>query len=267
MNIKSVQYHVDVVGAGDPIVLLHGFTGDGTTWSETVRHISHHHKVILIDIIGHGKSDAPTNLERYDIQCAAEDLAEILNNLNIKKADFLGYSMGGRLALTFAILFPTRVNRLILESSTPGIKSEMERSERRQKDSALARRILDEGMVAFVDYWEDIPLFSSQKRLPEEVQKNIRMQRLGNSPIGLSNSLLGMGTGSQPSWWERLNAIELPVLITAGGLDRKFCLIGKDMQDHLKNAQYKEIPHCGHAIHVEDPQKFGTIIEEFLNNT
>ena len=92
----------------------------------------------------------------------------------------------------------------------------------------------------------------------------IRQQRLAHSPLGLANSLLGMGTGSQPSWWDKLEYMKFPVLLLTGELDLKFCKIAKRMQQRLRNREWLTINHVGHAIHVEDGEKFGKIISEFL---
>lgn len=115
-----------------------------------------------------------------------------------------------------------------------------------------------------MDHWENIPLFESQKRLSATTRAAIRKQRLANDPVGLSNSLLGMGTGSQASYWEDLQALDFPVLLLTGELDPKFCDIAKSMEKKLDRAEWKIINGSGHAIHVEDGEKFGKIISEFL---
>ena len=100
--------------------------------------------------------------------------------MGIDKADILGYSMGGRLALSFAVLYPEFVRKLILESTSPGLESETERKNRRSQDEKLGKFILEQGIEKFVDYWENIPLFATQKGLPQAVQSAIREQRLTN---------------------------------------------------------------------------------------
>ncbi|MDV2887985.1 2-succinyl-6-hydroxy-2,4-cyclohexadiene-1-carboxylate synthase, partial [Alkalihalophilus pseudofirmus] len=87
------------------------------------------------------------------------------------------------------------------------------------KDAGLAKLIKEKGIEPFVDYWEEIPLFASMKRLPLAQREAVRKQRLNHSPIGLANSLLGMGTGSQPSWWEHLDRLECEVLLITGNED------------------------------------------------
>src|SRR3954468_10424855 len=169
--MDGIGYHVDIVGDGFPLVLLHGFTGDSTTWKPFFSQWSKEYKLIAIDIIGHGKTDSPQNLERYDIISVMRDIKQILAYLEIEKADFLGYSMGGRLALSFAIQYPSVIHKLVLESASPGLVTEQERENRRIQDHKLALFIRENGIKEFVEYWENIPLFSTQKNLSIHIQK------------------------------------------------------------------------------------------------
>ncbi len=264
--INGIQYHVERWGSleGTPLLLLHGFTGSGASWIK-FKPYWQNYNVIAVDIIGHGKSDSPDDVSKYDIEAVAGDLHGILQRLGIGQTNLLGYSMGGRLALTFALKYPRMVQKLILESSTPGLKSKDEREARRLQDEKLACRIQEQGITEFVDYWENIPLFQSQKGLSKDVRHQIRTERLSNSALGLSNSLRGMGTGAQSSWWKRLHEITFPVLLITGELDIKFCQIAKEMQKTLKNGNWISVEKSGHAIHVENPELFGTIVNEFLS--
>jgi 2-succinyl-6-hydroxy-2,4-cyclohexadiene-1-carboxylate synthase len=265
--IEGAHYHIETCGEGDPLLLLHGFTGDSSTWLPFCEKWGKHSRLIIPDLIGHGKTDAPQNADRYQIEAGAKDLLYILEKLDCKKVDVLGYSMGGRLALTFAILYPEKVNRLILESSSPGLLTETERLERRMKDGELADFIIEKGMENFVDYWENTPLFSTMRNLPQKIKDKVRQQRLSHSPQGLANSLVGMGTGAQPSWWGKLEQVDLQVLLLTGEKDEKFCHIAEKMQKLLKNSTWMVIENSGHALHVEVKEKFGTIVSEFLLNT
>ncbi|MCM3571228.1 2-succinyl-6-hydroxy-2,4-cyclohexadiene-1-carboxylate synthase [Neobacillus mesonae] len=262
---NGIQYHVEVCGSGFPLVLLHGFTGDSSTWTPFCETLGRHSKLLMPDIIGHGRTELPDDRNRYSIEAAAQDIHSILEQLGIHQIDMLGYSMGGRLALTFANLFPERVRRLILESSSPGLATEEEREQRRMKDADLANFIFEKGIKSFVDYWEKIPLFESMKKIPLTNRENVRKQRLANSPSGLRNSLLGMGTGAQPSWWDDLEKLECKVLLLTGEKDLKFCGIAKKMLRNLKHGTWTTVENVGHAIHVEDREKFGTIVSDFLS--
>ncbi|MEC1028851.1 2-succinyl-6-hydroxy-2,4-cyclohexadiene-1-carboxylate synthase, partial [Bacillus paralicheniformis] len=134
----------------------------------------------------------------------------------------------------------------------------------REQDSRLSSRILEEGIESFVDYWEGIPLFASQLSMDPSKRKKVREERLNNNPVGLRGSLIGMGTGSQPSWWNRLSRIDYPVLLIAGSLDRKFIAINESMAKRIPTARLEIVEHTGHAVHVEEPDFFGKIVSEFI---
>lgn len=264
INLNGVNYYYEIEGNGEPLVLLHGFTGDHTTWKNS--NLKQYFQVITIDIIGHGATDSPESFERYSMKQVANDLATLLKRLDIKQINLLGYSMGGRLALSFAMYYPKYIKRLVLESSSPGLKTAEERKKRISHDEKLANMIRNEGITKFVNYWGNIPLFASQKNLPKMQQEAIRKQRLRNSPIGLANSLRGMGTGIQPSWWEQLDSVEFPVLLLAGALDEKFCRIANEMNNKLQNGQVVIFPNVGHTIHVEEPAAFDRTILHFIEH-
>ncbi|HEY4552178.1 MAG TPA: alpha/beta fold hydrolase, partial [Bacillaceae bacterium] len=183
--VEGVYYHAVTMGSGEPVILLHGFTGDTGTWSHLTRDLAKKYRVIAVDIIGHGKTESPADVSRYDISQCAEDVIHLLDELQIRQAHLLGYSMGGRLALTVAVLFPERVKSLMLESASPGLKKEVERKQRVEQDENLADMILGQGIERFTDYWESIPLFKTQKKLPGNIREQIRNQRMRNNPIGL----------------------------------------------------------------------------------
>ncbi|MGG3019284.1 2-succinyl-6-hydroxy-2,4-cyclohexadiene-1-carboxylate synthase [Geobacillus stearothermophilus] len=263
MELNGVRYHVEQYGEGEPLLLLHGFTGSADTW-RPLHPFWRRFRLIAADLLGHGRTEAPKDARRYRIERAADDLAALLDKLGVEKANVVGYSMGGRLALTFAMLHPHRVCRLVLESSSPGLQTDAERRARREADEALAQRIEQEGVRAFVDHWERLPLFFTQQALPASVRAAVRRERLRHTAEGLANSLRGMGTGVQPSWWERLRELDMPVLLVCGERDEKFCRIAARMHERLPDSRFVFVPGAGHAIHVEQPGVFATIVSEFM---
>ncbi|ANU16777.1 2-succinyl-6-hydroxy-2,4-cyclohexadiene-1-carboxylate synthase [Planococcus maritimus] len=262
---NGIRYHIEMTGDEDcpVLVLLHGFTGSTATWNPVIEHWPDF-RVVAIDLIGHGKSDSPTDKNRYAMERQLEDLESIFEKLDLNGFSLLGYSMGGRTALAYACEYPDRINELILESASPGLLLEAERLQRQEADARLAQEILKFGIKPFVAKWENISLFDSQKSLPKNVQQQIRQERLAQSAQGLSNSLLGMGTGSQRSYWNCLQDLNVPVLLLTGELDSKFCAIAQRVQQLLPNAEHRIIS-AGHAIHVEKPAEFATMVMERLN--
>lgn len=147
--------------------------------------------------------------------------------------------------------YPEYIASLILESASPGLKEEAARRERKEKDEQLAQRILENGIEAFVDTWQELPLFATQKQLPDHVQRNIRNERLSQKEEGLAMSLQAMGTGTQPSWWGQLSELAKPTLLIAGEEDEKFVAINQMMQKAIPQAAFMLRPKAGHAVHVE----------------
>ncbi|CEG28302.1 2-succinyl-6-hydroxy-2,4-cyclohexadiene-1-carboxylate synthase [Bacillus sp. B-jedd] len=267
ISVNGLAYHVEVCGKGEPLLLLHGFTGSSGTWLPFCEKWGRHSMLICPDLPGHGNTESPDEPVRYSMENTIEDLCAILDKLEVERANVLGYSMGGRIALGFASARPGRVGKLVLESSSPGLDTEEERINRRMKDSELANFIKEQGIEAFVDYWQDIPLFKSLQEMPEPIRKGTRAQRLTNSPVGLANSLLGIGTGAQPSYWDSLHSLDADVMLLAGELDEKFIGIAEKVSQRLKSSRIEIIEGTGHAIHVENPEKFGTIVSGFLTHT
>ena len=194
-EVNGVNYRVRVAGEGPALMLLHGFTGSLHTWDPFVPSMAETHRVVAVDLLGHGGTDAPREPERYRMERCVDDLVTLLDGLGVGSVNLLGYSMGGRVALHFAAAMPEKVAALILESASPGIADDEERATRVKSDEALADDIERYGVPAFVQRWERLPLFASQRQLPEQVRAMLRAQRLNNRAVGLANSLRGMGGG------------------------------------------------------------------------
>jgi len=264
VRANGIDFHVEDHGTGMPLVLLHGFTGNAASWTLVRYDLARFHRVIAIDIIGHGASAAPEDPSHYTFEQALLDLAEVTAKLGIARAAWLGYSMGGRLALGMAINQPDLVSSLILVSAIAGIQHERGRLQRAEADQELARRIEESGIETFVAEWERLPIWESQRTLPIEVLRQQRDIRLRNRAVGLANSLRGMGQGAQPSYWDRLGEINVPVLLMAGALDRKFVGIAGQMGVRIRDAELSVVADAGHAVHLERPHEFVEEVREFL---
>jgi 2-succinyl-6-hydroxy-2,4-cyclohexadiene-1-carboxylate synthase len=267
LRVNDVMLHVAVQGAGAPLVLLHGFTGSAATWAPHVAIWQHHFRTLAVDLLGHGQSDAPSDADRYRLERCIADLAALLDELHIERAGWLGYSMGARVALAFALAHPHRVHALVLEGGTAGIANVAEARARIVQDEALAARIERNGIEWFVDYWMQLPLFASQARLGPAAQAAACAARRANNPVGLANSLRGMGTGAQESFWERLHTLTVPTLLIVGEEDPKFRAIADTMAARLPQAIIALVPDAGHAAHLENPSAFNDRVLAFLQHS
>lgn len=261
-TIEGSSYSYERIGKGDPVLLLHGFTGSKENWNSLGEALSENYQVIKIDLPGHGK----TKSEAVSMEQCCHHLKEFLKYIKVEEAHVIGYSMGGRLALSFAMTFPEFVKSLVLESSSPGLQSAEERKQRQDRDEKLAQRILNEGVESFVQFWENIPLFDTQKSLPSAVRQEIQQERLSQQAQGLADSLRFMGTGSQASWWKDLKQVKIPSLLLVGELDPKFVKIGQEMNENMSQSEIIIFKGVGHSIHVEAEDQFNEKVKHFLNN-
>ncbi len=262
--IGGLHLNVERAGDGPPILAIHGFTGSMSTWDSFSGAALSGYSVIRPDLPGHGASDAPESPELYSMESTIRALAELLDKLGIQRVHWLGYSMGGRVALAAALLLSERTLSLTLESGSPGLAIPDERAARIHSDEVLADKIGAEGMVAFVDYWESLPLWASQACLPQASRQKLRLQRLACSPVGLANSLRGIGTGAQPSLHDLLPGLRVPTLFIAGEEDEKFVGIAREMHRTVTRSQLRIVEESGHAVHLEQPDLFNRIVLEFV---
>ena len=263
--INGVGLHVATAGQGRPLLLLHGFMGSTATWAPFVPALAQRWRVIAVDLLGHGGSDAPPEAERYTMERCVQDLLALLDHLEARRPVVLGYSLGGRVALGLAAAAPDRLAGLALESASPGLLTPEERLARTRGDEALVDDLRRDGLPAFVERWQRLPLFDSQTALPQATRTTLRAQRLANNPVGLAGSLCGLGTGRQAPLWDRLPGLDLPVLVVAGDLDTKFAALAQRMAADLPRARLALAPSAGHAVHLERPTWFLATIEAFLN--
>jgi 2-succinyl-6-hydroxy-2,4-cyclohexadiene-1-carboxylate synthase len=267
VETNGSTHHVDERGTGPPLVLLHGFTGSACSWWPMIDALAAHHRVLAVDLIGHGRSAAPARASRYAFDRALDDLRQVAETLDVGGATWLGYSMGGRVALGLAVTYPDLVSALVLESATPGIADVAERARRKSNDDELAARIERDGVPAFVARWERLPMWESQEALPADVLARERAVRLANSARGLANSLRGMGQGAQPSLWGRLPDLRRRTLLVAGERDVKFARIAAEIYNALPDAHLAIAPGAGHNVHLEAPAWFGESVKRFIDTT
>lgn len=262
--VNGTHLNVEVAGSGQGIVALHGFTGDMSTWSGFTSEAARDFTVILVDLVGHGRSDAPGDPERYRTEQSVADVTTVLDRVGVGAACWVGYSMGGRIALLGAALAPQRCACLVLEGASPGLATAEERAQRLRADEALANYIEEKGVEAFIDYWERQPLFASQAQLARETRERLRSQRLRSSVRGLANTLRAAGPGAQPALQGQLPLLHIPVLCVVGEHDVKFMAIAEEMCHALPEAHLVVVVGAGHAVHLEQPDHFNRVVLEFV---
>lgn len=261
---NGIFLNVEVSGEGPIVLLLHGFTRDARAW-EPVLPALDGYRVIRVDLIGHGKSDAPEDASRYTMAHAVDDLLALMHHLRVEQYALVGYSLGGRVGLHFATAAPEGLWAMVIESASPGIEDLVQRAARVESDEKLAQSILTDGVQAFADRWQSQVLFASQASLPAEVLAEQRRQRIENSPLGLANSLRSMGAGAQDYILDRLEVIEAPSLFVAGALDTRYAALAPVLALRVSGAEHAIIPGAGHTTHLEQPEAWSRLVRDFLN--
>jgi 2-succinyl-6-hydroxy-2,4-cyclohexadiene-1-carboxylate synthase len=261
----GVVYDVHDSGRGPVLVLLHGFAGSSRAWEPVADRLRVGRRLVAIDLLGHGGSDGPAP-ERQTVERQVADLAWLIDGQCGGAVDVLGYSLGARVALWLAVAAPELVNRLVLESPSPGIPDGPERIARTAADEQWAS-LLDTGdLAAFHDAWEAQPMFASHATLPSEVNHAIRDTHLAASARGLAASLRGAGQGVMPVLHDQLPTIAASALVIAGELDPVGRERAATVARLLPDARLETIPAAGHAPHLERPGAFLTLLAGFLDH-
>jgi len=233
------------------LVLVHGFTQTGRSWDPFLPSLGDRFDVVTPDLPGHGR--------RHDVHVGIEEAARLLGEEG-GRGVYVGYSLGGRVALRLAVDRPDLVERLVLVSASAGIEDDDDRAARREADEALAAVIETEGVDAFLDEWLAQPLFASLP--PERAGLEARRE---NTAAGLAGALRSLGQGSMEPLWRRLFDVHLPVLVVAGELDEAYCLQAVHLGGWLGEvANLALIPMAGHACHLEQPERFVGLLLAFL---
>jgi 2-succinyl-6-hydroxy-2,4-cyclohexadiene-1-carboxylate synthase len=234
-------------------VFVHGFTQTPASWDPLLDAVQH---VVAGD--GGVRLFVVPRVVAVD-----DDFALSAAALGVANATYIGYSQGGRLCLELALDRPELVRRLVLVSASPGIADPHERAARRDADERLAQEIERDGVDAFVERWLSQPLFAT---LPRE-RARIDERKAGNTVESLTYQLRTLGQGAQPSNWERLAELQMPVLLIVGELDTKYVDIARRMAEQIADVRVEVVSGAGHACHLEQPEHVAHLLASFEAET
>ena len=251
--------------AGVPVVVLHGFTGSARAMAPLTERLAARlaARIICPDLVGHGGSEVPDDLDLYRVESMAGQVAGLAGALGCDTFHLVGYSMGGRVALRLGCTASQRLRSLTLIGASAGIADPAERRLRAEADEARARRVAAD-LGAFVDEWMADPLFAGQAALGEAHLRAARAQRLASNPQGLARSLLAAGTGAMEPLHERLRDCDTPTQLLVGAHDTKFCAIADELAARLPRARVARIDGAGHATHLEQAAATAAETADFI---
>jgi 2-succinyl-6-hydroxy-2,4-cyclohexadiene-1-carboxylate synthase len=259
---EDVRLSYFVAGEGAPVTLLHGFTQNGRSWQEVISRMPEGWMWIVPDLRGHGETrtspGAPCSLD-----ACTRDLDMLWDHLGVARTHLAGYSMGGRLALHVAARRPERILSLLTIGAHAGLEEEA-REGRRLGDEALAQRIEQEGLEAFVNHWSSLPLFAALERRGPAFVAQIRAERMTNHVAGLACSLRGMGAGVMEPLWTELRTVRFPCTFVAGQLDHGYVTSARRLAATVPDGHIEVVPRAGHTVHQERPEAFARLFAAHL---
>lgn len=268
MKIKTgkITTNYELTGEGECIVLIHGFSDNLKMWYNQVPKLSEKYKVLVYDVRGHGQTESDDS--RFSIDIFADDLYELTNALKIEKLHVLGFSMGGRIGLSFALKHPEKVTCLILANSgIPGPSLHLSEQQLRElsEKQKLLRKLLETGNIEAISGIMTEYSFSPgmRDRMPEVFHK-FKTLKMDNDPrhyVAIMQVIID-NMENPPD----LTQLNCPAFIIAGEQDSFMSLdVAKSMEIAMPDAHIEYLP-TGHAAALEMPDRFNHAVIEFLKN-
>jgi pimeloyl-ACP methyl ester carboxylesterase len=246
-RINGIDIYFERHGeAGEPLVFIHGYTGDISDWRFQIEAFAPTNQVLVLDNGGHGRSEAPPDRASYTIAQMALDAEALAIEVGFERYHLVGHSMGGAIAQEIALASPGRLFSLTLEDTAYSF--DLSRNEMITKLAAIRRKIAEQqGMAAVAAIPSPFPLPPHMpKEREEETQE--RMARMSvDGYIGAQE-----GLNAWPGTVDRLASIVAPTLVIYGELDF-FLLIqaAKQMAKLIPGAVLESIPEAGHSPQYE----------------
>ena len=258
IRVDDIQLAYTDTGMGQPVILLHGYPFNRTLWNEQVAALSNRYRVITPDLRGLGESDATPGAATMNRM--AQDVAALLDQLEISRAVIGGLSMGGYVALAFYKQFPSRVRALVLADTRAQADTEDGKQTRHQQ----AEKALAEGMAGIADSMLPKLLTPETVSKHPEVVKRVRDMMLKTKPEGAAGALLGMAERDDQT--PLLSQISCPALILVGREDPITPVPDSEkMNREIAGSRLVVIENAAHVSNLERTEQFNDELVRFLN--
>ena len=263
-NINGVNLNYEVTGQGEAVVFLHGMTGSTQDWGNQIQPLSPKYRVIALDHRGHSQSAAPSREEEYSVPIFANDVFGLLTRLNVQKCCLVGHSLGGFIALEFALAHQDMLAALVLVDTSSGeFARAPDYAQMRQKLDELAR---SQGMEAAFEY-----NLANNPMMIERFQQYPEMKEISRRKL-LMTSVDGYiyAPRSIEKWTPvtpRLSEIKVPTLIYWGEEDLGFTEAVQILKKGITDSELVTVKGVGHSPHEEAPDVFNEELLKFLSKT
>jgi pimeloyl-ACP methyl ester carboxylesterase len=259
IHINGISMNYELTGEGRCVVLIHGFGDNLQMWYNQVPELSERYQVLSYDVRGFGLTEKTTGA--YSIDLFTRDLYELLGALEIRSACLLGFSMGGRIALEFALTYPDMTTGLILANSGVETSPKPEMAKHRQVMESILQQGQIETISAIMTRGSFSPGFRKNNPAAFKRCMDIRMQ---NDPVDYLEIMGAVDEALDAP--VDLGRLECPVLMIAGDGDALMGgSVAEDMKRAIGNAILKILP-TGHLSAIEDPEKFNREVLNFMQD-
>ena len=255
-----------------PLILLHGFAQSAASWGEVAPALAADRPVYAFDLVGHGESERPASPRAYALEAQGDALLVFARHVAATEGAqpaVLGYSMGGRVTLAALRRDQRAFSAIVLEAAGFGPATPAERAAAARRDATSAAGLRANGVEAFMDAWEQLPLFASQHDLAPDVRARLRAGRLANDAEALARTFEHAGQHVMPDRSIALEALSslsasgTPLLYLAGERDAKYRALATQAAE--AGAVARIVPGAGHNTHLEAPDAFVREAAAFLS--
>ena len=259
----GVQIFYQVTGEGFPLIWSHEFAGSYESWEPQTRHFSRRYRVITYNDRGYPPSDVPDDPAAYSQDITIEDLRRLMDHLGLAQAYIGGLSMGGGVALNFALRYPERCCAIIVASTGSGTTHN---EAFRAGGAAMADRLLAEGTPPVMKDYGSGPTRVQLRRKDPKGYAEFMQLLLGHNARGSAYTFRGVQL-QRPTidrLIPRLNELQVPTLIMVGDEDDPCIEPAIMLKRAIPRSGLAVLPQCGHAINLEEPALFNRIVADFL---
>jgi pimeloyl-ACP methyl ester carboxylesterase len=262
-RIGTAKLYYEVAGTGQPFVMLHAGVADSRQWTNEFTRFATHFRTIRYDLRGYGKSEPVDGAFSH-----MGDLIAVLERLEIReRLVIMGCSMGGGVAMDFALAHPSRVTALVMVDAGPsGLKLDVQTHPK----AAEAEAAYNAGQLDRVAELETQIWFDGMGRTAQQVNQGMRTLAYDMNRLGLAHDAKRLGTrvpDADTPAAERLARLDMPVLVIVGRHDTPYMLAAAGyMEQKIRSARKAVIEDAAHLSNMDQPDEFQRIVKTFLDD-